>query len=115
MDLPIKINSFRFESSIIYFKGTWVEISNCAVLQSLKIVLILENSIDPDEMASSVAFYLGLHTFSKYPFIGIRRLKSTRLRIKYVNSLLSLHWLVSSADNLCKRFRHRARPKKCHA
>ena len=62
-----KINPFRFGPSI----------SNCAVHQSLRIVLILGNSTDPDEMARSVVFYLDLNMFSKYPFRGIKRFKST--------------------------------------
>ena len=38
---------------------------------SLKIVCILTNSADPDEMLPYVAFHLGLHCLSKYLFTGI--------------------------------------------
>ena len=37
---------------------------------SLKIVLILANSADPDEMQHYAAFFLGLHCLPKYPFTG---------------------------------------------
>ena len=38
------------ELSILYFKGTQVEISNCVVFLSLKIARILTNSVEPGEM-----------------------------------------------------------------
>ena len=38
------------------------------VLQSVRIIFKLENSAGPDEMPHSVAFHLGPHCFSKYPF-----------------------------------------------
>ena len=34
----------------------------------MKIVLMLANSADPDEMQLYAAFYLGLHCLPKYPF-----------------------------------------------
>ena len=42
------------------------------VFQSLKVVLILVNSADPDEMKHDAAFHLGLHCFSKYLFRGFQ-------------------------------------------
>ena len=39
------------ELSILYFKGTQVELSNCVVFLSLKIARILTNSEEPDEMS----------------------------------------------------------------
>ena len=39
-----------------------------AVFLSLKIVLILANSADPDEMQHNAAFHLGLHCLPKYLF-----------------------------------------------
>ena len=40
-----------------YFKGSQVEVSSSV----LKVVLILANSVEPDEMQHYVAFHLGLH------------------------------------------------------
>ena len=40
---------------------------------SLKIVLILANSADPDEMLPNAAFHLGLHCLPKYLFTGIQK------------------------------------------
>ena len=37
---------------------------------SLKVVLIIANSVDPDEMQHYAAFHLGLHCLPKYPFRG---------------------------------------------
>ena len=42
----------------------------------LKIVFILENSADPDEMPPYVAFHLGLHCLPKYPFTDIQNEKN---------------------------------------
>ena len=47
---------------IIYFKGS-------------KVVFILANSSDPDEMLCSAAFHLGLHCFLKYMFRGFQHTK----------------------------------------
>ena len=55
--------------------------SNCfhfqsyEVFLSLKIVLILENSADPDEMPLYVAFHLGPQCLPKYPFRGFQYIK----------------------------------------
>ena len=42
-----------------------LDFPNRVVIQSLKIVFILANSVDPDEMPYSVAFHLGLHCLAK--------------------------------------------------
>ena len=52
----------------MFFKGSQVEFLNCLVFLSLKAVLILANSADPDEMQHYAAFHLGLHCLPKYPF-----------------------------------------------
>ena len=39
-----------------------------SVFLSLKVVLILANSADPDEMEHDAAFHLDLHCLPKYPF-----------------------------------------------
>ena len=39
---------------------------------SLKVVLILANSADPDEMQHYATFHLGLHCLPKYSFRGFQ-------------------------------------------
>ena len=46
---------------IVFFKGLQVEFVNYDVVLSLKVVLILANSADPDEMQHYAAFHLGLY------------------------------------------------------
>ena len=75
MDFPIHNDTISMELPIVYFKGSQVEISNYDVLLSLKIVLILANSADPDEMQHYSAFHLGLHCLHKYPFRGFQHTK----------------------------------------
>ena len=70
MDFPIQINTIRMGLSIIYFKESEVKIQNNYELQSLRIVIILANSVDPDEMPHFAAFHLGLHCLPKYPLRG---------------------------------------------
>ena len=45
---------------------------NNNVFLSLKVVLILANSTDTDQMQHDAAFHLGLHCFPKYPFRGFQ-------------------------------------------
>ena len=42
---------------------------------SLKIVFVLANSTDPDEMLHYAAFHLGLHCLQKYPYRGFQSSK----------------------------------------
>ena len=44
---------------------------NYDVFLSLKVVLILANSADTDEMKHYAAFHLGLHCLPKYPFLFV--------------------------------------------
>ena len=60
MDFPIHIDTTSMVLPIVYFKGSQVEFSK-SLLLSLKIVLLLANSADPDEMQHDAAFHLGLH------------------------------------------------------
>ena len=53
MDFPIQMNAIRMGFSIMYFKGSQVKNPNNDVLQ-YKIVFILANSVDPDEMAQNM-------------------------------------------------------------
>ena len=48
----------------------------------MKIVLILANSTDPDEMQHYAAFYLGLHCLPKYPFIGVSSIQRVKQYIE---------------------------------
>ena len=45
------------------------------VFLSLKVVLILAKSADPDEMQHNAAFHLGLHCLPNYPFRGFQYTK----------------------------------------
>ena len=47
------------------------------ILFSLKIVFVLANSVDPDEMLHYAAFHLGLHCLPKYHFgvTSVQRVK----------------------------------------
>ena len=63
------VSSFWFDTvnlgwSIVFW-GSQVIISNKITFPSLKIVFILTNSVDPDEMLHYAAFHLGLHPLSK--------------------------------------------------
>ena len=72
MHYPIRIDTISMSLSILYFKGFSVQISINGVFLSLKIVFILANSADPDEMLPYAAFHLGIHCLRKYMFIDIQ-------------------------------------------
>ena len=69
MDFPIH-NDTKVAISmglpILYLKGSQVD-----VFLPLKVVLILANSADPDEIQHYAAFHLGLHCLPIYPFRGL--------------------------------------------
>ena len=48
------------------------------IFLSSKVVLILANSADPDEMQHYAAFHLGFHCLPKYPF---RVFQYTKIKI----------------------------------
>ena len=58
--------TISMDLSILYFKGLLVKISINDIFLSLKIVCILANSADSDEMPPYVAFHQGLHCLPKY-------------------------------------------------
>ena len=62
MDLPIHIDTISMELPIVYFKRLH------DVFLPLKVVLILSNSVDTDEIQHYASFHLGLHCLPKYPF-----------------------------------------------
>ena len=70
MDFPIQVNTMRMGLSVIYLKWSQVKLFKIInyELQSLKILFILANSEDSDEMPRIAAFHLGPHCLQKYPF-----------------------------------------------
>ena len=65
MDFLLHIDTISMELPIVYFKGSQEEFLNHDVFLSLKVVLFLANSADPDEMQHNAAFHLGLHCLPK--------------------------------------------------
>ena len=61
IDFPIHIDTICMGLPIVYFKGSQVEFLMYDVFCSLKVVLIIANSVDPDEMQHYAAFHLDLH------------------------------------------------------
>ena len=67
MDSSFWFDAISLEWSIVYISGShrlWF--SNKIVFLSMKIVIVLANSRDPDGMLHHVVFHLGLHCLSKY-------------------------------------------------
>ena len=50
LDYPLLSDTISFGLPIVYFKGSWVEFLNYQVFLSLKVVLILANCADSDEI-----------------------------------------------------------------
>ena len=61
MDFPIHIIAKCMDLSILYLMG------HINIFLYVKIVFIIANSADRDEMTHYVAFHLGLHCLPKYP------------------------------------------------
>ena len=61
----------------MFLTGYGQKLQNYDVFLSLKIVFIIANSADPDEMPPYEAFHLGLHYLPKnmYLFIGVKKEK----------------------------------------
>ena len=59
MDSPIQTDTI-WDYPLYILRGQMLEFPNYAFL-SPKIVFILANSVDPDEMLQNAAFHLGLH------------------------------------------------------
>ena len=78
MNSPVQIGALMDKSSVKYFKGS--EINN--VFLSLKILFILEKSLNPGEMAKSTTFYPGFLVFRKYAFTDFLEKIITTLRSK---------------------------------
>ena len=76
MDYPKHIDTISMTLSILHFKGLRFNISIKTVYIypsdiSLKIVFIVANSADPDEMSLYATFHLGLHCLPKYLFAQV--------------------------------------------
>ena len=72
MNFPIQIIAIRMGLTIIYFNGHTLLFNNYDLFLSLRIVVTLTSSVDPDEMPHHAAFRLGLHCLSKYLFRGFQ-------------------------------------------
>ena len=67
MDFPVHTNKNNENRIILHIcLASQIQIQNNYVVQPLKIVFILANSADPDEMPPYSAFHLGLHFLPKY-------------------------------------------------
>ena len=69
MDFPIHIETISVRLPIVYFKGNFL---NYDIFLPLKVVLIISNSVDPDEMQHNAAFYLGRYCLLKYSLRGFQ-------------------------------------------
>ena len=81
---PSHIDTISKGLSIVYFKGSQNLLKNNVFL-SLKVVLILPNSADPDEMQHYAAFHLGLHCLSKYQFRGFQHTKGLQFKKEFLS------------------------------
>ena len=58
----------------MYIEGSPIIISKIRIVfLSLKIVFVLANSVDPDEMLHHAAFHLGLHCLPKCTFSNLEQ------------------------------------------
>ena len=63
--VPIHIDTLSIGLPIVHFKESQVFFLKFDALLSLRIVLIIANNVDPDEMQHHAAFHLGLHYLQK--------------------------------------------------
>ena len=68
----------------VYTKDSQVRIS-----KFVKIVFILANSADPDEMQHIAAFHLGLHYLQKYPFGECVQILYISFKVVYLSKALT--------------------------
>ena len=61
IDFPIHIDTIKMRLTIVFFKGLQVDFLNYDVFLSLKFVLILANSVDPDKTQLYAVFHMGVH------------------------------------------------------
>ena len=72
IDFPIHIDIKAWICPFCILRGNRSKFLNYHVFLSLKIVFILANSADPDEMLPYMTFHLGLHFLPMHLFIGIQ-------------------------------------------
>ena len=85
--MPLRLEPVALPSRV-KLSGHRLLFQNNIVFLSVKIIFILANSADPDEMLHSVPFYLGFHCLQKYPFRGF---KSTKGKVCCQLILESIH------------------------
>ena len=68
MDSSLWFYTIHLGWSIVYIEGSQAIISKNIVFISLKIDIVLGNSVDSYEMLHYAAFSQGLHCLPKYPF-----------------------------------------------
>ena len=82
------------------FKGSHVEILNCDVIMPMKIVFILANSVDPDEMLPLCDISSGSSLFAKVPVSSIKNYRINELTVKVTILFLSLlHYMFKVNPN----------------
>ena len=59
------------ELPVLYLRGHRLKLLNY-IYQSLEVVLILANGVDPDVIQHYVVFHLVLHCLPNYPFRGFQ-------------------------------------------
>ena len=70
MNVPKHICTISVRLAIVYLKGSVENFLKYIFFLSLRVVLILANSADPDKMQHYAAFHLALHCLPKYLFRG---------------------------------------------
>ena len=80
MDYPIHIDTISMCLSILYYKGSHVKIYKVNLFLSPKIVFILANSADPDEMPHFAAF-IWVITVCQSSCLPVSRMK----RVKFAH------------------------------
>ena len=93
IDFPIHIDSRRMSLSILYFKGSKVAFLNYDGLMSIKVVLILVNSANPNK-CSVILDFIRVSTVYQSTYLGVtskQKVKDT-LVILYVARRLISQW-----------------------
>ena len=80
---------YTYDDSLCMLWGHRLQFPTKIELLSLEIVLILANSVDPDEMPHYAAFHLGLHCLPKYPFRGFKCTKGQLINRKILITPIS--------------------------
>ena len=68
IDSSFWFDTINLEWFIVYIEGLHVIFCKQIVILSLKIIFVLANSVDPNEMPHNAAFHLGLHCMPKHIF-----------------------------------------------